>query len=100
MAGQGLNLGMADAAGLADAILDGVCSGTDLGSVTILDRYEQKRKGEALLMMGMLETLHHLFGHDGRGVSALRNAGLTALNALGPLKDLITQRSMRGSSKY
>ena len=44
MAGQGLNLGIADADALARAVLEGRLSGTDVGSKTLLSRYEQERK--------------------------------------------------------
>lgn len=44
MAGQGLNLGMADADALARAVLEGRRSGTDIGSAVLLARYEKERK--------------------------------------------------------
>ncbi|CAN0347989.1 unnamed protein product, partial [Ectocarpus fasciculatus] len=44
MAGQGLNLGIADADALARAVLEGRLSGTDVGSKTLLGRYEEERK--------------------------------------------------------
>ncbi|CAM9973337.1 unnamed protein product, partial [Ectocarpus sp. 4 AP-2014] len=44
MAGQGLNLGIADADALARAVLEGRLSGTDVGSKTLLARYEEERK--------------------------------------------------------
>ncbi|CAM9453150.1 unnamed protein product [Discosporangium mesarthrocarpum] len=96
MAGQGLNLGLADAEALANVIEEGVMSGSDLGSMSLLQRYEQERKGEALLMMGTLDALHRLFGNDSRGISALRSAGLSALNALGPLKQRLAAHAMGG----
>lgn len=44
MAGQGLNLGIADADALARAVMEGRRSGTDVGSKTLLGRYEEERK--------------------------------------------------------
>lgn len=44
MAGQGLNLGLADAAALARAVLDGRRSGSDVGSSALLSQYERERK--------------------------------------------------------
>lgn len=44
MAGQGLNLGIADADALAKAVMEGRLSGTDVGSKTLLGRYEEERK--------------------------------------------------------
>ena len=44
MAGQGLNLGIADADALARVVLEGRRSGADLGSMLLLERYEEERK--------------------------------------------------------
>ncbi|CAM9564579.1 unnamed protein product [Ectocarpus sp. 13 AM-2016] len=96
MAGQGLNLGIADADALARAVLEGRLSGTDVGSKTLLGRYEEERKTEALVMMGALDVLHRLFGSDARAVAAARSAGLSALNAAGPLKRRLARHAMGG----
>ncbi|CAN0098179.1 unnamed protein product [Ectocarpus sp. 6 AP-2014] len=96
MAGQGLNLGIADADALARAVLEGRLSGTDVGSKTLLGRYEEERKREALVMMGALDVLHRLFGSDARAVAAARSAGLSALNAAGPLKRRLARHAMGG----
>ncbi|CAM9931588.1 unnamed protein product [Ectocarpus sp. 12 AP-2014] len=96
MAGQGLNLGIADADALARAVLEGRLSGTDVGSRTLLGRYEEERKTEALVMMGALDVLHRLFGSDTRAVAAARSAGLSALNAAGPLKRRLARHAMGG----
>ncbi|CAN0382662.1 unnamed protein product [Ectocarpus sp. 12 AP-2014] len=96
MAGQGLNLGIADADALARAVLEGRLSGTDVGSRTLLGRYEEERKTEALVMMGALDVLHRLFGSDARAVAAARSAGLSALNAAGPLKRRLARHAMGG----
>lgn len=47
-------------------------------------------------MMGSLDVLHHLFGSDARAVAAVRNAGLSALNASGPLKRRLARHAMGG----
>eukprot|EP00903_Cladosiphon_okamuranus_P014670 g13598.t1 len=98
MAGQGLNLGIADADALAKVVMEGRLSGTDVGSMTLLGRYEEERKTEALVMMGALDVLHRLFGSDARAVAAARSAGLSALNAAGPLKRHLARYAMGGGS--
>ncbi|CAM9939624.1 unnamed protein product [Scytosiphon promiscuus] len=98
MAGQGLNLGIADADALARAVMEGRRSGTDVGSKTLLGRYEEERKTEALVMMGALDVLHRLFGSDARAVAAVRSAGLSALNAAGPVKRRLARHAMGGGS--
>lgn len=51
---------------------------------------------DALVMMGALDSLHRLFGADGRAVAAVRNAGLSALNAAGPVKRRLARHAMGG----
>ncbi|CAM9643858.1 unnamed protein product [Chrysoparadoxa australica] len=86
MAGQGLNLGLADVSSLAGVLAEGKQSGVDLGSSHLLARYETDRKAKNLAMMGGLNALHHLFGSPSAAVAALRNIGIGSLNALGPIK--------------
>lgn len=47
-------------------------------------------------MMGALDVLHRLFGSDARAVAAVRSAGLSALNAAGPLKRRLARHAMGG----
>lgn len=49
-------------------------------------------------MMGALDVLHRLFGSDARAVAAARSAGLSALNAAGPLKRRLARHAMGGGS--
>lgn len=51
---------------------------------------------DALVMMGALDSLHRLFGADARAVAAVRNAGLSALNLAGPIKERIALHAMGG----
>lgn len=57
MAGQGLNLGIADADALARAVLEGRRSGADLGSELLLKRYEDERKVHARLFDSCFRTI-------------------------------------------
>lgn len=43
LAGQGLNLGLGDAVGLANAVFDAVRSGTDIGARSVLRQYERQQ---------------------------------------------------------
>lgn len=65
MAGQGLNLGIADADALARAVLEGRSSGTDVGSKTLLGRYEEERKvGYDLIFAFILIFVKSFFGQS------------------------------------
>ena len=47
-------------------------------------------------MMSALDVLHRLFGSDARVVAAVRTAGLSALNAAGPVKRRLARHAMGG----
>lgn len=94
LAGQGVNLGLLDAATLAEVLLDAITTGHDIGSLRVLRRYERWRKGDNLLMMAMMDGFKRLFGASLPPVQLLRNLGLSLTNATGPLKNLIACRAM------
>ncbi len=94
LAGQGVNLGLLDAATLAEVILDAVAAGQDFASFKTLRRYERWRKGDNLLMLGVMDGFKRLFGHALPPVRLLRNIGLNLTDAAGPLKNLIARRAM------
>ena len=62
LAGQGMNLGLLDAACIAAVIEDAVLAGEDPGDLKVLRRYERERKGGNLEMLLALDALHRLFG--------------------------------------
>ncbi len=94
LAGQGVNLGLLDAATLAEVILDALDAGRDFASFKTLRRYERWRKGDNLLMLGVMDGFKRLFGNSLPPVRLLRNAGLNLTDAAGPLKNLIARRAM------
>ncbi len=94
LAGQGVNLGLLDAATLAEVILEAVTAGQDVGSLKVLRRYERWRKGDNLLMMGLMDGFKRLFGNTLPPVRLARNLGLNLTDAAGPLKNLIARRAM------
>jgi 2-octaprenylphenol hydroxylase len=76
LAGQGVNLGLLDAAVLAE-VLDGE---RDPGRYMTLRRYERIRRGENTLMMHSMEGFKRLFGSRLPVVSELRGLGLSIVN--------------------
>lgn len=94
LAGQGANLGLLDAACLAEVIGRCHTAGRDIGGLSALRRYERWRKGENLLMMLALDSFKHLFGNEFTPLQLIRNAGLNLTDAATPLKTLIMQRAM------
>ncbi len=94
LAGQGVNLGLMDAAALAEVLLDASAADKDIGSLKVLRRYERWRRGENLLMLGVLDGFKRLFGSTLTPVRLLRNLGLSATDAAVPIKNLLARRAM------
>ena len=94
LAGQGVNLGLLDAAALAEVVLKAVEDGRDPGSLKILRRYERWRRGDNLLMKTAMEGFNGLFGNSIGPIRLIRNTGLLAVNALVPVKGLIMKHAM------
>ncbi len=94
LAGQGVNLGLLDAAALAELLIERHGAGQDIGAIAGLRRYERARKGDNLLMQAAMDGFKRLFGSPLAPVVFARNAGLLATNALGPLKHLFARRAL------
>jgi ubiquinone biosynthesis monooxygenase Coq6 len=66
MAGQGLNLGVADVNSLAKLIKEAVDSGMDVGGTNLfLDRYNEDRLLKGWVTVGGVHGLHEIFGCSG-----------------------------------
>lgn len=86
IAGQGLNLGFRDAATLAEVLVEGKRTGMDLGDPQLLARYERWRGIDTLMVSVATDGLNRLFSVPGKAASAVRRLGLSAVQAVPPLK--------------
>ena len=86
LAGQGVNLGMLDAAVLAEVLLTALAQAEDFAEQAVLARYERRRRRDILAMMGVIDLFYRLFGNDVVPVKLLRNLGLGVANRLTPAK--------------
>ncbi|MEO3693266.1 FAD-dependent monooxygenase [Roseateles paludis] len=93
LAGQGLNLGLADVACLA-RVLAAREPWRGLGDARLLRRFARERYLPNLAMGQLTDALQRLFASDAGLVREARNRGLTALNHLPPLKRWLTQRAL------
>ncbi|WP_332746880.1 FAD-dependent monooxygenase [Hydrogenophaga sp.] len=93
LAGQGLNVGLADAAELA-RVLHAREYWRELGDQKLLRRYERARAAEVSAMGWITDGLFGLFSHEDSRVQALRNWGLTRFNRSGPLKRWLARQAM------
>ncbi len=93
LAGQGLNLGLADAAALA-AVLRERDYWRSVADPRLLRRYERSRKAGLLPMRAATDGLQRLFAHEGDTVQALRNWGMWGFERSGPLKTWAVRQAM------
>lgn len=93
LAGQGVNLGFHDAAGLA-RVLGERGSQPDVGDYGLLRRYERARKADIMAMQVLTDGLHALFGSELAGVGKLRNWGMSFTNRQGWLKKRLMAHAM------
>jgi len=94
LAGQGLNLGLADVKALAETLAARE-SFRSLGDAKLLRRYARARQTPVRLMGHVTDGLLELFAHPNPAVRELRNRGLTLLNGVSPLKRFLTERALR-----
>ncbi|MFK7860588.1 MAG: UbiH/UbiF/VisC/COQ6 family ubiquinone biosynthesis hydroxylase [Granulosicoccus sp.] len=94
LAGQGVNLGMLDAAALAELIADASQAGTDIGSRRLLRRYERWRRGDNAMMISILDGFYHAFKPQPAPVRAFRSAALSVADNAGPLKHFVMRYAM------
>jgi len=94
LAGQGVNLGFADAACLAEVILEATNQGKDIGALSTLRRYERWRKGDNLSMLTAMSTFKYVFGGHSPVLRVGRNLGLNLTNRLTPAKNFFIRYAM------
>ncbi|MGL6605800.1 FAD-dependent 2-octaprenylphenol hydroxylase [Aeromonas hydrophila] len=94
LAGQGVNLGLLDAAALAEQILRNQAAGKDIGRLANLRGYERWRKSEAASMLAAMEGLKRLFAGSNPLKKLVRGAGLCAFDLLTPLKQSVIRAAM------
>jgi 2-octaprenyl-6-methoxyphenol hydroxylase len=86
IAGQGLNLGLKDAAALAETILDAARLGQDFGQLDHLQRYERWRRFDSFTLAAATDMLDRLFSNDIAPLRAVRDLGLGIVDRIGPLR--------------
>jgi 2-polyprenyl-6-methoxyphenol hydroxylase-like FAD-dependent oxidoreductase len=93
LAGQGLNVGLADAQQLAQTLAAREYW-RGLGDEKLLRRYERARAGAVAQMGWVTHGLHSLFAHGDARLQSLRNWGLTSFDRSGPLKTWAARQAM------
>lgn len=93
LAGQGLNQGQGDVQSLAKTIEYAVSHGQDIGVTMSLEPYASERYVENHVLLGVCDKLHKLYSVGSGPLVPLRSLGLSAVNALGPLKTFLMNQA-------
>lgn len=93
LAGQGLNLGLKDAAALAEVLADAIRLGEDIGAETVLARYARWRRLDNLAVSLACDGFNRLFANDNLILRAARGAGLALVNRIGPARRFFMQEA-------
>ncbi|HVT23990.1 MAG TPA: FAD-dependent monooxygenase [Rhizomicrobium sp.] len=86
IAGQGLNLGLKDAAALAESVLDAARLGLDIGALDVLKRYERWRRFDSFMLAAATDGLNRLFSNDIAPLRIARDLGLGIVDRIGPAR--------------
>ena len=86
LAGQGVNLGILDAAVLAEVAAEAAGRGRDPAGRASLERYERRRKAHNLAVHCAVDGFDRLYRARGLPVRVIRNAGLAATHRLASVK--------------
>ena len=94
LAGQGANLGIADAFVLADVILHANQAKRQWSALHTLSKYQRQRKGANQLMEASMTGFKTLFGENNAVLLEIRNAGLSLVDHLPALKYRIIKQAL------
>ena len=93
LAGQGINLGLADADALCEEIISSYEKSINIDQALTLKRYEIRRKKMNLLMLKSMDFFVNLFGSKNLYIKLLRNFGLSRVNKTQFLKKFFINHS-------
>jgi 2-octaprenylphenol hydroxylase len=94
LAGQGVNLGLMDAAALAEQVIAAFQRGEAFETLPVLKRFQRQRQSSNLQMSAMMELFKQLFGHQLPLLKLMRGMGMNALDKFGSAKDHLVMLAM------
>ena len=93
IAGQGLNLGLKDAAALSQVLVDAARLGEDIGSAMVLERYAAWRRFDNASVAAAMEVFTRLFSNDIAPLRLARGLGMAVVNRIGPARRFFMQEA-------
>jgi len=94
LAGQGVNIGLLDAAMLAEVLIDASNKGKNIADLEVLKLYERLRRNENLKMMTVMDLFYRTFSNSVMPVRFFRNLGLGLAERITPLKNKVMRGAM------
>lgn len=94
---QGLNMGLRDAADLAEIARDALLTGTDPGDDAVLQRYARARRADVFSRTFAVDMANRTLLSDFLPAQSLRAAGMHMLNSVGPLRRLAMREGLSPS---
>ncbi|PXA86958.1 2-octaprenyl-6-methoxyphenyl hydroxylase [Caulobacter sp. D4A] len=86
IAGQGLNLGLKDAAALAEVVVEAIRNGEDIGAEATLERYARWRRFDNVTNALAFDGFVRLFSNDNPLLRIARGVGMAAVNRIAPAR--------------
>jgi 2-octaprenyl-6-methoxyphenol hydroxylase len=96
---QGLNMGLRDAADIADIAGNAMLLGEDPGSPQVLARYQSARRADVASRRVAIDVANRSLLSDFIAVQSLRAAGMHLLGSFGPLRRLAMREGLAPSWK-
>jgi 2-octaprenyl-6-methoxyphenol hydroxylase len=93
IAGQGLNLGLKDAAALAEVLAEASRLGEDIGAELVLERYARWRRFDNTGLAVATDLFNRLFSNDHAPLRAVRGLGLSIVNRIAPARRFFMQEA-------
>ncbi|APH70069.1 ubiquinone biosynthesis hydroxylase [Aquibium oceanicum] len=93
IAGQGLNLGLKDAAALAQVVVEADRLGEDIGAIDVLDRYTRWRRFDTVQMGITTDVLNRMFSNDFAPLRTIRDVGLGMVDRMPWLKEFFIRQA-------
>lgn len=94
LAGQGVNMGLLDAASLADVVIRTIRSDRDIGGQAALRQYERWRKGDNALMYRGIDAIKKLYASDNDWMREFKNTGLLLTDQTTWLKNMFIRQAV------
>jgi len=88
LAGQGINIGLLDAATLAEILLEAKAKNRNIGSLHTLKKYQRRRKADNIAMQLAMDVFKRVFGSELAPIRWARRLGIQTVSKHSVLKNL------------